>query len=193
MFSSSGGERNVLLHELFSCRCLLRAHHVLLGKLGQCPEAGEQLAVSTLLLGFCLRNVALRGGLRTDPRFVRWRRRVAFPRQSPSGSWGNIGSALLGGLIFNAALILLVKAIDMVGLAVAFPVCNGLSIALGTTVNYLVAPKGSPFWILGGIALITLAVLANAQAGRLKALQTSQTLKPLKRLKPPSVALPSPS
>ena len=91
------------------------------------------------------------------------------------GSWGNIGSALLGGLIFNAALILLVKAIDMVGLAVAFPVCNGLSIALGTTVNYLVAPKGSPFWIFGGIALITLAVLANAQAGRLKSLQTFQT------------------
>ena len=85
------------------------------------------------------------------------------------GSWGNIGSALLGGLIFNAALILLVKAIDMVGLAVAFPVCNGLSIALGTaTVNYLVAPKGSPFWIFGGITLIVLAVIANAFAGRMK-------------------------
>lgn len=84
------------------------------------------------------------------------------------GSWGNIGSALLGGFIFNAALILLVKAIDMVGLAVAFPVCNGLSIALGTTVNYLVAPKGSPFWIFGGIALIVLAVIANAAAGKIK-------------------------
>lgn len=84
------------------------------------------------------------------------------------GSWGNIGSALLGGLIFNAALILLVKAIDMVGLAVAFPVCNGLSIALGTAVNYLIAPKGSPVWIFGGITLIVLAVVANAFAGRMK-------------------------
>lgn len=92
------------------------------------------------------------------------------------GSWVNIGSALLGGLIFNAALILLVKAIDMVGLAVAFPVCNGLSIALGTTVNYLVAPKGSPFWIFGGIALITLAVLANAWAGCRKSSSASQPL-----------------
>ena len=91
------------------------------------------------------------------------------------GSWANVGSALLGGLVFNAALILLVKAIDMTGLAVAFPVCNGLSIALGTTVNYFVVPKGSPAWIFGGVALITLAVLANAQAGRLKSLQTSQT------------------
>lgn len=93
-------------------------------------------------------------------------------------SWSNVGSALLGGLIFNAALILLVKAIDMVGLAVAFPVCNGLSIALGTAVNYALAPKGSPLWIFGGIALITLAVLANAQAGRLNTLQTTQTPQP---------------
>ncbi len=95
------------------------------------------------------------------------------------GAWGfaanlrqasaaNIGSALLGGLIFNAALILLVKSIDMIGLAVAFPVCNGLSIALGTAVNYFVAPKGDPAWIFGGIALITLAVVANAVAGKLK-------------------------
>ena len=84
------------------------------------------------------------------------------------GSGGNIASALLGGLVFNAALILLVKAIDMVGLAVAFPVCNGLSIALGTAVNYFVAPKGAPAWIFGGIALIVLAVIANAFAGRMK-------------------------
>jgi len=90
---------------------------------------------------------------------------VANLRQA---SWTNVGFALLGGLIFNAALILLVKSIDMIGLAVAFPVCNGLSIALGTAVNYFTAPKGSPVWIFGGIALITLAVLANAQAGKLK-------------------------
>ena len=96
------------------------------------------------------------------------------------GAWGfvanlrqasaaNIGSALLGGLIFNAALILLVKAIDMVGLSVAFPVCNGLSIALGTAVNYFVEPKGSPVWIFGGIALIVLAVASNAAAGNMTA------------------------
>ena len=91
-----------------------------------------------------------------------------FVANLKQGSGANIGSALLGGLVFNAALILLVKAIDMVGLAVAFPVSNGLSIALGTTVNYFVAPKGSPVWIFGGIVLITLAVVANAAAGRMK-------------------------
>ena len=92
------------------------------------------------------------------------------------GSGGNIASALLGGLVFNAALILLVKAIDMVGLAVAFPVCNGLSIALGTAVNYFVAPKGAPAWIFGGIALIVLAVIANAWAGCRKISLASQPL-----------------
>ena len=84
-------------------------------------------------------------------------------------SAANVGSAVLGGLIFNAALILLVKSIDMVGLSVAFPVCNGLSIALGTAVNYFIAPKGSPAWIFGGIALIVLAVVSNAAAGNMKA------------------------
>ena len=90
---------------------------------------------------------------------------VANLRQA---SAANVGFALLGGLIFNAALILLVKAIDMVGLSVAFPVCNGLSIALGTAVNYFVAPKGSPVWIFSGIALIVLAVVSNAAAGNMK-------------------------
>lgn len=91
-----------------------------------------------------------------------------FVANMKQGSGANVGFALLGGLIFNAALILLVKAIDMVGLSVAFPVCNGFSIVLGTTVNYLIAPKGSPLWIFGGIVLIALAVVANAVAGRLK-------------------------
>jgi len=97
-----------------------------------------------------------------------------FATNLKQASWSNVGFALLGGIIFNAALILLVKAIDMVGLAVAFPVCNGLSIALGTAVNYFVAPKGAPIWIFGGIALISIAVLVNAWAGRLGASQVSQ-------------------
>lgn len=99
---------------------------------------------------------------------------VANLRQA---SAANVGFALLGGFVFNVALILLVKAIDMAGLAVAFPVCNGLSIALGTFVNYLVAPKGSALWIFGGIALIVGAVLCNAAAGRMKAATDAKNAK----------------
>ena len=36
-------------------------------------------------------------------------------------SWGNIGSAFVGGVVFNAANILLSAAIAVAGMAVAFP------------------------------------------------------------------------
>ena len=101
----------------------------------------------------------------------------SFAANLRQASASNVGSALLGGLIFNAALILLVKSIDMVGLSVAFPVCNGLSIALGTAVNYFIAPKGSPAWIFGGIALIVLAVVSNAAAGNMKAAKSATGAK----------------
>ena len=101
----------------------------------------------------------------------------SFAANLRQASAANAGSALLGGLIFNAALILLVKSIDMVGLSVAFPVCNGLSIALGTAVNYFIAPKGSPTWIFGGIALIVLAVASNTVAGNMKAAKNATDAK----------------
>ncbi|HWY95416.1 MAG TPA: hypothetical protein VNX69_09505, partial [Steroidobacteraceae bacterium] len=42
------------------------------------------------------------------------------------GKW--LGSAFLGGVIFNLANILLVAAIDVAGMAVAFPVGIGLAL-----------------------------------------------------------------
>src|SRR5687768_18367036 len=48
----------------------------------------------------------------------------------------NIGSALLGGVIFNAANILLSAAISIAGMAVAFPIGIGLALVLGVIVNY---------------------------------------------------------
>src|SRR6185503_7230745 len=39
---------------------------------------------------------------------------------------GNIGSALLGGIIFNAANIFLVAAIAIAGMSVAFPIGIGI-------------------------------------------------------------------
>ncbi len=53
----------------------------------------------------------------------------------------NIGSALLGGIIFNAANILLSAAIAIAGMAVAFPVGIGLALVLGVLINYNAAQK----------------------------------------------------
>ncbi|MCZ2481427.1 multidrug DMT transporter permease [Aquirufa nivalisilvae] len=76
----------------------------------------------------------------------------------------NLFSAFLGGVIFNGANILLVAAISIAGMSVAFPVGIGIALVLGVLVNYLAAPQGSPILIFGGVALISLAIILNARA-----------------------------
>jgi glucose uptake protein len=78
----------------------------------------------------------------------------------------NIVSALLGGVIFNAANILLVAAISIAGMSVAFPVGIGLALVIGVVVNYLDNPVGNTLFIFGGVALIAIAILLNANAYR---------------------------
>ena len=73
--------------------------------------------------------------------------------------WSNIGSALLGGVVFNAANILLAAAIAICGLSVAFPVGIGLALVLGVLVNYFGAAKGAPLFIFIGVALIVVAIV----------------------------------
>ncbi|HVM89828.1 MAG TPA: GRP family sugar transporter [Puia sp.] len=76
----------------------------------------------------------------------------------------NIGSAFLGGVVFNAANILFSAAIAIAGMAVAFPVGIGLALVLGTLVNYFGAQKGNPVLLFSGVALVALAIITNALA-----------------------------
>ncbi len=78
----------------------------------------------------------------------------------------NLGSAILGGVIFNAANILLVAAIAIAGMSVAFPVGIGLALVIGVLVNYLVNPIGNISFLFGGVVLIIIAILLNANAYR---------------------------
>ncbi|MBV9126115.1 MAG: multidrug DMT transporter permease [Planctomycetes bacterium] len=77
-----------------------------------------------------------------------------------------LGSAFLGGVIFNAANILLVASIAIAGMAVAFPVGIGLALVLGVLVNYWAAPRGEPVQLFLGVAFITLAIILDALAYR---------------------------
>jgi glucose uptake protein len=79
---------------------------------------------------------------------------------------GNIGSALLGGVIFNAANILFSAAIAIAGMSVAFPVGIGLALVLGVILNYAVAQKGDPVVLFAGVGLIVIAIVLNAIAYR---------------------------
>jgi glucose uptake protein len=78
----------------------------------------------------------------------------------------NIGSALLGGVIFNAANILFSAAIAIAGMSVAFPVGIGLALVLGVILNYAVAQKGDPVMLFAGVGLIVIAIVLNAVAYR---------------------------
>ena len=80
----------------------------------------------------------------------------------------NIWSAILGGVIFNAANILLVAAIAIAGMAVAFPVGIGLALVIGVVVNYVYNPVGQELFLFAGVALIVFAILLNAYAYRKK-------------------------
>jgi glucose uptake protein len=72
--------------------------------------------------------------------------------------------ALAGGVIFNVANLLLVAAIDVAGMAVAFPVGIGLALIVGVILNYLLHPAGNPLFIFGGVALVAVAILLDALA-----------------------------
>lgn len=75
-------------------------------------------------------------------------------------------SAFLGGVVFNIANILLVAAIAIAGMSVAFPIGIGLALALGVIVNYISTPVGNPVVLFIGVAFVVLAIILSAMAYR---------------------------
>ena len=78
----------------------------------------------------------------------------------------SLGWAFCGGIVFNIANILLVAAIAIAGLSVAFPVGIGLALVLGTILNYVAKPEGNPTILFFGVALVAVAIVINAIAYR---------------------------
>lgn len=75
-------------------------------------------------------------------------------------------SAFLGGVVFNIANILLVAAIAIAGMSIAFPIGIGLALALGVIVNYISTPVGNPVVLFIGVAFVVLAIILSAMAYR---------------------------
>src|SRR5882762_2941277 len=113
----------------------------------------------TLVLGFTL------GSTGTEGR--------SFVTDLSQASGGSIGSALLGGAIFNLANLLLVAAIEVAGMAVAFPVGIGLALVIGAVLSYLAAPVGNLPLLASGIALLVIAIVVDALAYRRRELNHS--------------------
>src|SRR4030088_2869390 len=67
----------------------------------------------------------------------------SFLNNVHSADTANIVSTLIGGAIFNLANLLLVAAIDMAGLAVAFPVSIGIALVVGVVSSYALQSRGN--------------------------------------------------
>ena len=87
-----------------------------------------------------------------------------FTEDIMQGSNDALASAFLGGVIFNIANLLIVAAIDIAGMAVAFPIGIGIALVLGVVVNYVAHPVGDPFLLFTGVALVTVAIILDALA-----------------------------
>jgi len=90
----------------------------------------------------------------------------SFLADLSQASHSSIHSALIGGAIFNLANILLVAAIDIAGMSVAFPVGIGLALVLGVVVNYRENPVGNAVLLFTGVLLVVLAIVLDAVAYR---------------------------
>jgi glucose uptake protein len=90
----------------------------------------------------------------------------------------NLLSAAIGGVIWNMGTLLLVAAISIAGMSVAFPIGGGIGWTLGIVINYIGKPEGNPVFLFGGTAFIVLAILMSMQSyRRLAENQNKPTLK----------------
>lgn len=108
------------------------------------------IVLFSLLLGFTLGSIGDNGR--------------GFINDITQAKPGNIMNAVFGGIIFNASNILLVAAMSIAGMAVAFPVGVGIALALGVIINYIFAPQGDPVWLFGGVVLVVVAIILDAVA-----------------------------
>ncbi len=90
---------------------------------------------------------------------------------------GALMSAFVGGVVFNLANILLVSAIDIAGMAVAFPVGIGLALVVGVITNYMATPLGNPWVLFAGVAAVAVAIVLDAVA--YKRLSTAERKTPV--------------
>lgn len=90
----------------------------------------------------------------------------SFIADLAQADFSSLTSAFIGGAVFNIANILLVAAIAIAGMAVAFPIGIGLALVLGVVTNYVATPLGNPFLLFLGVGLVVLAIVFDALAYR---------------------------
>jgi glucose uptake protein len=88
----------------------------------------------------------------------------SFINNVRSADVSNIVSTMVGGAIFNLANLLLVAAIDMAGLAIAFPVSIGIALVVGVVLSYALQPRGNGVLLAAGVVCAVIAVIMDGKA-----------------------------
>ena len=87
----------------------------------------------------------------------------SFLNNVHSADTSNIVWVMIGGAIFNLANLLLVAAIDMAGLAVAFPISIGIALVVGVVSSFILQPRGNGGLLAAGtVAALTVYDMAKA-------------------------------
>ncbi len=88
----------------------------------------------------------------------------AFVANLRGAAAANLIDAAVGGFIFNVANVLLLAGIELVGLAIAFPVSIGIALVEGVVLSYAIQPRGSATLLGAGVAMAVLAVILIGKA-----------------------------
>ena len=139
----------------------------MLGQLGEQEKIDKAWRFELLLLGLCVGDSWRARCCSVSP----WAgpillRAEAFFHNLNSASIRSLAEAFAGGMIFNLGNLLLVAAISIAGMAVAFPLGAGLALVIGAVLNYVISPVGNRLFLFGGILLVAAAIASNAMAYR---------------------------
>ena len=93
-----------------------------------------------------------------------------FAEDLQQADFNSILFAMLGGLLWNLGNLLLVAAIAVAGMSVAFPIGGGIAWVLGIILNYInILMKGGsasakPAFLWAGVAVIIAAIFLSGKA-----------------------------
>jgi glucose uptake protein len=99
-------------------------------------------------------------------------RGVPFLQNLRQADGSSILNAMLGGLLWNTGNLLLVAAISVAGMSVAFPIGGGIAWILGILINYVVvlmsgnSPSHRPVLLWSGVVVIIIAIYLSGKAYR---------------------------
>ena len=94
----------------------------------------------------------------------------SFTQDLQQADFNSILFAMLGGLLWNLGNLLLVAAISVAGMSVAFPIGGGIAWVLGIVLNYINIlmkggnPSSKPLYLWIGVLIIIAAIFLSGKA-----------------------------